>query len=1276
MEKRNQHRTPVRVDAIVYDKDGHSWPFIVEDVGFDGLFLRWPEKQPMPDEFSIGRLLKIKFSTKPSAIDMLYQLEIKVCRILDDALAVEIYNPAINALINLSREQLKQNLNNQSKNSSDPFSQQILERVQQVFLRHLSHNVDIFFPVVRDALFEHAEQAKTNSSQLLFFDAITVIDKVKTKLKTDFLNLMEEELRKCYLQEINGSAGSNTGELDLIAQDDFENWLAVNQILVNISPYFEQQLSHLKKRLAVLHGIDETSIMTHPYSPELLFKKFGEVVHQYFQYNEIVLLMYQQFEKIMNNHLFDIYKEINKIFIDNNILPIIEKQKLTILKTPETESALPSVSSEQQNTHTAQSYPQTQLPQPAYITSNPVHLFSPEFADHRTEISTIDNNINLVATYQTLKELLNFKSIDGSIEPASDFFASQEYQQQLALLMDDLTLVQKRHERHVLNNRKDVFIVNDELDKVIVKQKYSQELINEYLYTRDIITRLFEFISNDELLGKPVKQLLLLLQIPLFKVALLYKDIFESWSNPARIVMNRLAMIEFENESSRFYGKAKGFVLYILKNFKTDLQIFEKVHEVLNQLLKLQTEYYNKNVNKVIDIWDVRQIVANELAIRLADKAIPAVIADLISYQWIQVLVSTYLDKGRESSQWAQYLQVLDMLLLSVDENVNEEFIETETILFILKQGLIETDQFNAKLFEKIEQYLTTSKKGAVITLNQDFIVKLLINGYALTDKTAILRMGKPVPDALTQHNKHIAKRLKVNDYVTYESQNKKSRLQFVWGSDNQNVFVFVGCMGKQQGVYTLTEVVSMLNDGRLSPTKEFELPLLERSLYAILGDVHDDMARDLSRDKLTGLIRREEFIRLFENQLDSIKQTGQGQGLCFINIDKFNLINDTCGFEAGDQYLAQISGAISQNIASDVMFARYGVDEFIFLLPEDSEQELKDFAEQQRQLINSIDFVWDDKSFTLGASIGVVMVSEYNESRMFLHAALTAAIIAKETGGNRIHILEYDAIELNHRQELQLWATKIDQMVKHNRLDIRCQRLQPIMEASLSPHYEMLLLVKDKDGNHSPPAEFIEAAELYNKMVDVDRWVINYVLKWYAEHPEQLEQMGGVAINLSGHSLNDMDFLAFIRAMFEQYPIVPERICFEITETVAIKNMNHAINIIHAIKDIGCEFSLDDFGTGLSSYAYLKNLPVDYLKIDGVFIKDIAHNPEDRAMVKSINEIGHFLGMKTVAEYVENDEIIDVLKELGVDYAQGFGVEKPILIHDMYKSDSTMTGH
>jgi diguanylate cyclase (GGDEF)-like protein len=606
--------------------------------------------------------------------------------------------------------------------------------------------------------------------------------------------------------------------------------------------------------------------------------------------------------------------------------------------------------------------------------------------------------------------------------------------------------------------------------------------------------------------------------------------------------------------------------------------------------------------------------------------------------------------------------------------DISEEFIDKDVILFIIKQGLEDNGQYNKKIIDGIELFLREGETGNGILLDYESIVKLLINGYALSDKSAIVKINKGVTDAMALANKSIARRLKINDYLLFKQNqkngvknvNKITRLQFIWGSDAQNVFVFSGRTGQQQAVFNLTEVVAMLDNGQLTQTKEYDLPLLERSLYAILGDVHDNLAKESAIDNLTGLINQKEFIYILNEKLNIRHDKTPDCTLCLIDIDQFSLINDTCGYDAGDQYISEIAHEIIRNLSSDIICARYSTDAFILLLPKYSQEKASLLTESLRKVVNDFNFKWGDKAFTMSASIGQVSITERNDIGVFIKAVVTAATIAKETGRNRVHLIEYDALELYHRQELQIWATKIDQMVKHNRLDIRCQRIHPILSDPILQHYEMLLLVKDDNDTHMPPAEFIEAAELYNKMTEVDRWVIRYVFDWFSQHPEQLDVMGGIAINLSGQSLNDINFLPFILDVFEQYPTIPhDRICFEITETMAITNMSHANNIIHSIKELGCEFSLDDFGTGLSSYAYLKNLPVDYLKIDGVFIKDIANNPADKAMVKSINEIGHFLGMKTIAEYVENDEIVEVLKEIGVDYAQGYGIEKPILISD-----------
>ncbi|MCU7938933.1 MAG: DUF1631 family protein [gamma proteobacterium symbiont of Bathyaustriella thionipta] len=808
--------------------------------------------------------------------------------------------------------------------------------------------------------------------------------------------------------------------------------------------------------------------------------------------------------------------------------------------------------------------------------------------------------------------------------------------------------------------------------KCINKNAYAIELKNEFEYTLDIIIRLFKSIEQDQWLGAPVKKLLLQLQIPLLKVSLLHKDFFESWSNPARMMLNKLAMVDFDDEKNHFYIKARSFVIYLLSHFTDDLKLFSKVQEVLSNLLEIQANHYNKKVNHIIDNWTAQQIVTNELASRLANRSIPIVIADFISYQWLSILVSTYTNKGKESNQWSQYLQALDMLILSISEDVSDEFIDSDVILFIIKQGLEESGQHSKKIVDDIQSFLSHRHTDKSIRLNHDTIIKLLINGYALSDKTAILKINKGITDALALANNAIAKRLKINDYLVFKQNKKIKRIQLIWESDNQNVFVFSGRSGQQECVFNRMEVIEMLDNGQLSQTKDYDLPLLERSLYDIMGDVHDDIAKESSLDKLTGLIKQKEFMRIFQEKLLKKKDLSYDFALCLIDIDQFSLINDTCGYEAGDKYIAEISQLLLNNLDSDVLVGRYGIDEYILNLSGYSTEKALQTSEQLRKLINDYNFKWDDKEFTLSASIGMVAVNESNEPGVFLKAVVTATTIAKEMGRNRVHFLEYDALELNHRQELQLWATKVDQMLKNNQLNIRCQRLHPLLDKSTLQHYEMLLLVKDESESYMPPNEFIEAAELYNKMNDVDRWVIKHIFDWFSQHPEQLEIMGGIAINLSGQSLNDINFLAFIEGIFSEYSEIPhDKICFEITETTAITNINHANNLIHAIKEMGCEFSLDDFGTGLSSYAYLKNLPVDYLKIDGVFIKNIVNSAADQAMVKSINEIGHFLGMKTVAEFVENDDIIATLRDIGVDYAQGYAVEKPILMSD-YMEKST----
>jgi EAL domain-containing protein (putative c-di-GMP-specific phosphodiesterase class I) len=318
--------------------------------------------------------------------------------------------------------------------------------------------------------------------------------------------------------------------------------------------------------------------------------------------------------------------------------------------------------------------------------------------------------------------------------------------------------------------------------------------------------------------------------------------------------------------------------------------------------------------------------------------------------------------------------------------------------------------------------------------------------------------------------------------------------------------------------------------------------------------------------------------------------------------------------------------------------------------------------------LVKAFRFEWEKEVFTLTTSCGVVNVdSETDSVKKILSGADSACYVAKEAGRDRIQIYETNDSEMEHRKGIMQFVSQIDKSLEENRFVLNGQIISPIDEsAGEHAHYEVLLTVLDEDDKPLPPQDFIVAAETYNRMGAIDRWVIKNAFKFIATNILRLEHLGAFSINISGNSLTEDDFMEFVLEQFNESRLPTSKICFEITETAAIGNLDEVIEFMEKMKVIGVQFSLDDFGTGLSSYSYLRNLPVDYLKIDGVFVKDIKTNPNDYAVVKSINEIGHFMGKKTIAEYVENDEILEILREIGVDFAQGYGVGRKIPITDL----------
>ena len=426
-----------------------------------------------------------------------------------------------------------------------------------------------------------------------------------------------------------------------------------------------------------------------------------------------------------------------------------------------------------------------------------------------------------------------------------------------------------------------------------------------------------------------------------------------------------------------------------------------------------------------------------------------------------------------------------------------------------------------------------------------------------------------------------------------------------------------------------------------------------------------DRLSWQASHDSLTDLSNRRDFEARLESALGRLAPEGYGHSLIYLDLDQFKVVNDTCGHAAGDELLREVSGCLKRHIRAGDILARLGGDEFGIVLVDCDPDEAQTIAERLRHGVEKLDFLWNGRRFSTSTSIGLVHVAGPGTSlQEMLRSADIACYMAKERGRNRVQMHRPSDMEVQARFGEMDWVRRLRAALQENRFCLFAQEIAAVGAFGRDgAHIEVLLRLRDEEGQLVPPSSFIPAAERYGLMPQIDRWVVR---KTFATLAARVGQAGSIpisacAINLSGATFNDENFIAFVRDEFAAHGIAPDLICFEITETAAISDMPSAIRFMDALRSLGCHFALDDFGAGMSSFAYLKHLPVDYLKIDGGFVKDMLDDPIDRAMVQMISHIGKVMGKRTIAEFAETDAIVEALCEIGVDFVQGYAIAPPI---------------
>ncbi len=495
--------------------------------------------------------------------------------------------------------------------------------------------------------------------------------------------------------------------------------------------------------------------------------------------------------------------------------------------------------------------------------------------------------------------------------------------------------------------------------------------------------------------------------------------------------------------------------------------------------------------------------------------------------------------------------------------------------------------------------------------------------------------------------------------------------------------------------IQEIAYAVNKVGDGMFAQTiienSSGELKTLQRGFNSMSSslkqayDVMQDRINDATtmlrhqaqHDDLTGLINRREFEVRLQRSLKSVHENNVQHVFCYLDLDQFKLVNDTCGHAAGDELLRQVSMLLTNRMRDRDTLARLGGDEFGLLIENCSLVDANQITNELLKLIRDYRFIYDDKIFNIGVSIGLVVINTgFENISEIIHAADSACYAAKKAGRNQSFLFSAADVEVQQRQSAVEAIADITDEIDDEQFLLYCQPIVPL--SSIVPqqkHYEILIRKVNLDGNIMLPTTFIPSAERYHLMPNIDRWVIRNTFSAYREMLDiSNEECNYIfSINLSGTSLSDKSLLGYIREQFSIYAVPPERICFEITETAAIVNLKNTISLFTALREIGCSFALDDFGSGMSSFTYLKNFEVDFLKIDGSFVKEMHLNRIDHAMVRSIHSVAEAMNIKTVAEFVENEIILNELKAIGVHYGQGLHLGSPIAVKKLIESFSKL---
>ena len=1165
-------------------------------------------------------------------------------------------------------------------------AKKLLANIRKIVKRAVSRLASAYLDAIQQDFFVSARDAGTNAVQARYFEAMEALDKYNEEFLGHLVSTILQQVDKVpdldtVLERRRKRESGNSDKLELVDTGEFEQWLLVAEHISRSENRFKDELLDMRAQFGVLAKPWSHKDVI-PIGPAALWWAFDDALAELTLHAELRREAFRGFDTQLQDILPALYRGLGKLFEDSGRMPSLQELRESLQPKYRIRNLAGVSVAPQDYQDMDQNLRDASIAADGVgagrISENP---FVPAIGAGTPAYSTARSILNLDRRTQRLLGKPREASLAApDARPDETFNESDivDALQTIQLEMGDAPLSDTRLRTKLM----DVLRSHHGDDKGLTERDYD---------TLRVMEELVASLAQDRFITDGVRDWLGRLEITLNKLAARDPEFLSGdLENPHSAVqmLNQLARLGNSNDVRQGIDREVGrrvdeLLQRVVRDYDDNPQVFSEVVDELHPLIDRQSKTYRGNVERTIRASEgqqklarSRRAVVDVMEDLLAGKEVPDLTLELLNPGWRNLLVHSHLRNGPDSNEFREQVAIIEQLNAQLSGQIkpgDEGHVDPEGLLRRAVEGLNSISFDPSKrtpLIMRMSSALVGDASG-----NKTPVNKTLVHPGEVQE---LLGLDGVLPDANPEADSddasvreswsyalERARRIQIGEWLAASDRDGRPLILTVaFVGDESSSFVLVNRKGVKSMERTLREIAEDLHKGNITLLDDYDLPLMERASQRMLENMHSQLAFQASHDDLTQLMNRKEFERVVDLSLSQAKTRGIQHALLYIDLDQFKIINNTSGHKAGDELLRQVGEMLADKFADqDVKIARLGGDEFGILAEHIDSYPARELADDVLDAIRVVSFEWDGRNYTVSASIGLVFVDQSTGGvEELMQHADEACFAAKDAGRNRVQEYEMGDTRMMKRHGAMEWVTQLDAALEEDRLILNCQKIKPIAADAVAhdEHYEILLTMQDELGDVVAPTELINAAETYNRMTTVDRWVIRKVLQWMSDNRAMLDDFGGFAINVSGHSVNDSTFPDFVLEQFGNTQAPTSKVCFEITETAAIANLDNAVDFMNRMRIIGCRFSLDDFGTGLSSYSYLRNLPVDYVKIDGVFVKDIAENPADYAVVRSINEIGHYMGKRTVAEFVESDETLRSVSEIGVDFVQGYRVSKP----------------